>query len=75
MNKINVSVKAMRDKLSEIERDGMEMVQLYIIGGSVDGGYLYPAFLHFEAASTGGVRKDYEGVDELSLMSLFSMHT
>lgn len=66
MQKIIVERSTLKKKVLEIERDGMEFVELHIVSCQQEDGRLYPAFLHFEGISKRGVHKDYESVDELS---------
>lgn len=66
MQKIIVERAKLKKKVLEIERDGMEFVELHIIPCQEEEDNLYPAFLHFEGISKDGAHKDYESVDEFS---------
>lgn len=66
MQKIIVERTLLKKKVMEIERDGIEFVELYIVPGQREDSRNYPAFLHFEGISKRGAHKDYESVDELS---------
>lgn len=66
MQKIIVERAKLRKKLMEIERDGMDLVELRIVPCQTEEEEMHPAFLHLEGVSKRGARKDYESVDEFS---------
>lgn len=66
MQKIIVERAKLKKKIMEIERDGMDFVELHIIPCQEEEDSLNPAFLHFEGIAKNGSHKDYESVDEFS---------
>ncbi len=71
MQKITVNFKSLKEKLLEVERDKMDLVNLRIVGGAIENGRAYPTFLHFEGISRDGAYKDYESIDASSVVELF----
>lgn len=63
MQRIMVSLDSIKQKLTEIEKDDMEYIELNIVAGQADSRYIYPAFLHLDGVSKNGFRKDYESID------------
>lgn len=63
MQRIMVSLDSIKQKLSEIEKDDMEYIELNIVAGQTDSRYISPAFLHLDGVSKNGFRKDYESID------------
>ncbi|MCY1714005.1 hypothetical protein [Caproiciproducens galactitolivorans] len=67
MQKINIDTNSLMEKVREIQKDGMGLVELCIIADQIDGKYNNPAFLHFEGVSEKGEYKDYESIDEFPI--------
>lgn len=63
MQRIMVSLDSIKQKLTEIEKDDMEYIELNIVAGQTDNHYIYPAFLHLDGVSKNGFWKDYESID------------
>lgn len=63
MQRIIISLDSIKQKLTEIEKDDMEYIELNIVAGQTDSRYIYPAFLHLDGVSRNGARKDYESID------------
>ncbi len=63
MQRIMVSLDSIKKKLTEIEKDDMEYIELNIVAGQTDNRYITPAFLHLDGVSRNGFRKDYESID------------
>lgn len=63
-----MNLKTLKEKLEELEEDNMDLVKLRIVGGIIDNGNIFPAFLHFDGLSHAGAYKDYESIDEASLL-------
>jgi hypothetical protein len=74
MRKITVNIKSLQEKLLQIEKDGMGLVELYIVPSQTEGENTYPTFLHFEGVSESGSYTDYEGIDEFSVADCLLMH-
>lgn len=74
MQKIIVSMKTLKEKLLEIEEDGMDLVEIRFIPGQIDKGSISPSFIHFEGISQKGVYKDYEGIDEFLIADCLLLH-
>ena len=66
MQKIIVERSKLEKKLRELERDGMDFVELYMVPCQEEENHMYPAFLHMEGITKRGVYKDYESIDEFS---------
>ncbi|QEY34505.1 hypothetical protein FL966_05270 [Caproiciproducens galactitolivorans] len=67
MQKIHINANSLLERVREIQKDGMGLIELCIIAEQTDGKYTNPAFLHFTGISTKGEYKDYESIDELPL--------
>lgn len=67
MQKINIDTNSLMEKVREIQKDGMGLVELCIVADQIDGKYSNPAFLHFEGVSEKGEYKDYESIDEFPI--------
>jgi len=67
MQRIIVSLDSIKQKLTEIEKDDMEFIELNIIPSQTDNRYISPAFLHLDGVSRNGARKDYESIDARQL--------
>ena len=74
MQTIIISIKSLQEKLVEIEKDGMNLVELCIVPSQADDGNTYPAFLHFEGISENGSYQDYEAIDEFSIADHLLKH-
>jgi hypothetical protein len=74
MQRISVNVKSLKAKLLELEKDGMELAELHFVPNQVDGGDMNPAFLHLDGISKSGVYKDYESIDEYSIVQYLMLH-
>ncbi|HEX2985302.1 MAG TPA: hypothetical protein VHO71_00640 [Caproiciproducens sp.] len=72
--KIKIQVKALKEKLLELEHDDMYTAELEIVEGQVDRGNIFPAFLHIDGISKTGGGKDYESIDEFSPVESFKIH-
>ncbi len=71
MKRITVSLNLLQEKIAEIEKDGMDLVELRIVKGEVDKNTISASFLHFEGISKCGAYKDYESIDESSVIGMF----
>jgi len=67
-----VSLSLLKEKLLEIENDNMDLVELRIVSGTVDNMVVNAPFLHFEGISKNGAYKDYESIDESSIVGMFA---
>ncbi len=74
MEKISISVRSLKEKLIEFEKDGMELAELHFIPSQIDDGNMNPAFIHLEGISKNGAYKDYESIGEYSVMNYLLMH-
>ncbi|MEM1485833.1 hypothetical protein V6615_13320 [Oscillospiraceae bacterium PP1C4] len=72
MTKITISLKSLIEKTTQIEKDGMDLVTLCIVQGLIEDGKVYPTFIHIEGISKSESYKDYEGIDEASLVGMFA---
>ncbi|WP_312640343.1 hypothetical protein [Hydrogenoanaerobacterium sp.] len=72
MKRITVSLSLLKEKLLEIENDNMDLVELRIVSGTVDNMVVNAPFLHFEGISKNGAYKDYESIDESSIVGMFA---
>ncbi len=63
MQRIIVSLDSIKQKLTEIEKDDMEFIELNIVPSQTDNRYISPAFLHLDGVSKNGAHKDYESID------------
>jgi hypothetical protein len=68
MQRIIVNVISLEAKLLEIEKEGMDFIELSIVPSQIEDENLYPAFLHLEGVSKDGTCKDYESIDEFSVL-------
>ncbi|MBW7573296.1 hypothetical protein [Caproiciproducens faecalis] len=64
MQSISVNLKLLKEKIMEIEKDGMGLIELHIVASQIDDKFMHPAFLHLEGVSETGEYKDYESIDE-----------
>lgn len=66
MKKIIIPLKSLTEKLCEMERGNVRLVELQLIPEQEDCGNQYPAFLHLEGILENGACRDYEGIDEIA---------
>ncbi|MBE6830190.1 hypothetical protein [Clostridium sp. KNHs216] len=64
MQRISVNLKLLKEKIMEIEKDGMGLIELHIVASQIDDKLIHPTFLHLEGISDTGEYKDYESIDE-----------
>ncbi|MDF1494185.1 hypothetical protein [Caproiciproducens sp. CPB-2] len=64
MQRISVNLKLLKEKIMEIEKDGMGLIELHIVASQIDDKLIHPSFLHLEGISETGEYKDYESIDE-----------
>ena len=74
MQRITINIKSLQEKLLQMEKDKMELVELYIVPNQTDGENTYPTFLHFGGVPKGGSYTDYEGIDEIAVDDCLLMH-
>nr|WP_319488457.1 hypothetical protein [uncultured Caproiciproducens sp.] len=74
MQSISVNLKTLKEKLMEIEKDEMGLIELHIVASQVDDKLNHPAFLHLEGISETGEYKDYESLDECPVMQYLLMN-
>lgn len=64
MKKITLSVHAVLEKLTQMEKDHMQLAELNFVPAQTDAGQTFPAFLHFDGIAASGRYEDYESIDE-----------
>ena len=74
MQNISISLNLLKKKLSEVEKDGMDIIELHIIPSQIEEGTMNPAFLHVQGISKDGTYQDYESIDEFSIAEYLSIH-
>lgn len=74
MQRISVDLKLLKEKITEIEKDGMGLIEFHIVASQVDDKLTHPAFLHLEGISETGEYKDYESLDECPVMQYLLMN-
>ncbi len=74
MKRITISVKSLKEKLLEMERDDLNLVELHIVSSQTEEGTLYPSFLHVAGISQDGEYSDYESIDETSMEEYLTVH-
>ncbi len=74
MQKITVSIKSLKEKLLEMEKSNLDLVELHIVPQQQDSGDVYPAFLHLDGIYKNGEYEDYEGIDESSVSDDENIH-
>lgn len=64
MNRITVSIKLLKEKISEMENNQISFVELSLVPEQMEQSEINPAFLHFEGIEKNGQHTDFESIDE-----------
>lgn len=74
MKKITLSLNLLQEKLAQMKKNDIALVELNFVPAQMEENTLFPAFLHLGGITKCGQYRDYESIDEFSEEDCESTH-